>query len=36
MDFLVPHHLIDGGVIGIALILHYFFWFSNGTIHVDP
>nr|WP_284145202.1 YitT family protein [Peribacillus frigoritolerans] len=28
--FLVPHHLIDGGVIGIALILHYFFSFQTG------
>ncbi|MCK1994147.1 YitT family protein [Peribacillus muralis] len=28
--FLVPHHLIDGGVIGIALILHYFFGFQTG------
>jgi uncharacterized membrane-anchored protein YitT (DUF2179 family) len=23
--FLVPHHLLDGGLIGIALILHYYF-----------
>ncbi|WP_084786666.1 YitT family protein [Bacillus tuaregi] len=23
--FLVPYHLIDGGIIGIALILHYYF-----------
>ncbi|AMM95337.1 YitT family protein [Peribacillus simplex] len=28
--FLVPHHLIDGGVIGIALILHYFYGFQTG------
>ncbi len=28
--FLVPHHLIDGGVIGIALILHYFFGYQTG------
>jgi len=28
--FLVPHHLIDGGVLGIALILHYLFEFQTG------
>ena len=28
--FLVPHHLIDGGMIGIALILHYYFEFPVG------
>nr|WP_263327305.1 YitT family protein [Neobacillus sp. Marseille-Q6967] len=28
--FLVPHHLIDGGILGIALILHYFFHFQTG------
>jgi len=28
--FLVPNHLIDGGIIGIALILHYFFDFQTG------
>lgn len=28
--FLVPYHLIDGGIIGIALILHYFFDLQTG------
>jgi len=28
--FLVPNHLIDGGIIGIALILHYYFEFQTG------
>ncbi|WP_239093990.1 YitT family protein [Bacillus sp. B15-48] len=28
--FLVPHHLLDGGIIGIALILHYYFDFQTG------
>ncbi|MEH7009532.1 YitT family protein [Neobacillus niacini] len=28
--FLVPNHLIDGGILGIALILHYFFHFQTG------
>lgn len=28
--FLVPNHFIDGGVLGIALILHYFFQFQTG------
>ncbi|MFJ7830834.1 YitT family protein [Peribacillus sp. NPDC097284] len=28
--FLVPYHLIDGGIIGIALVLHYFFDFQTG------
>lgn len=28
--FLVPHHLIDGGVDGIALILHYYFDYKTG------
>ena len=28
--FLVPHHLLDGGVTGIALILHYYFSFPTG------
>ncbi|RFU67713.1 hypothetical protein D0469_14125 [Peribacillus saganii] len=32
--FLVPHHLIDGGIIGIALILHYFFDFQTGVTMV--
>ena len=28
--FLVPHHFLDGGVTGIALILHYYFGFPTG------
>jgi uncharacterized membrane-anchored protein YitT (DUF2179 family) len=28
--FLVPHHLLDGGMTGIALILHYYFGFQPG------
>lgn len=28
--FLVPHHLLDGGIIGLALILHYYFDFNAG------
>ncbi|MGX6445156.1 YitT family protein [Neobacillus sp. K501] len=32
--FLVPHHLIDGGILGIALILHYFFHFQTGMTMV--
>ncbi len=28
--FLVPHHLIDGGIIGLALILHYYFDLQAG------
>ena len=32
--FLVPHHLIDGGVLGIALVLHYFFNFQTGVTMV--
>src|SRR3954463_12370588 len=28
--FLVPHHLLDGGFIGIALIFHYYFHFKVG------
>lgn len=28
--FLVPYHLLDGGIIGLALILHYFFEVSAG------
>ncbi|MGG3466175.1 YitT family protein [Neobacillus pocheonensis] len=32
--FLVPHHLIDGGILGIALILHYFFEFQTGLTMV--
>ncbi|WP_180229962.1 YitT family protein [Bacillus sp. AFS073361] len=32
--FLVPNHLIDGGILGIALILHYFFDFQAGITMV--
>ncbi|MEH7506026.1 YitT family protein [Neobacillus drentensis] len=32
--FLVPNHLIDGGILGIALILHYFFNFPTGITMV--
>ncbi|WP_338449396.1 YitT family protein [Niallia oryzisoli] len=32
--FLVPYHLIDGGIIGIALILHYFFDLQVGLTMV--
>ncbi len=28
--FLAPYHLLDGGIIGIALILHYYFDFPTG------
>ncbi|MBT2681225.1 YitT family protein [Bacillus sp. ISL-35] len=28
--FLVPHHLLDGGMIGIGLIIHYFYGFPAG------
>ena len=28
--FLVPYHLLDGGMIGLALILHYFFDVQTG------
>lgn len=28
--FLVPHHLLDGGIIGLALILHYYFDYNAG------
>lgn len=28
--FLVPHHLLDGGIIGIGLILHYYFGWPTG------
>ena len=28
--FLVPYHLLDGGIIGLALILHYYFEVSAG------
>ncbi|WP_179301801.1 YitT family protein [Neobacillus jeddahensis] len=30
--FLVPNQLIDGGIIGIALIIHYFFHFQTGIM----
>ncbi len=29
--FLVPHKLLDGGVTGIALIIHYYFGFPTGV-----
>lgn len=32
--FLVPYHLIDGGIIGIALIIHYHFHFPAGLLMV--
>lgn len=28
--FLVPHHLLDGGMTGIALVLHYYTGFPTG------
>ncbi|MCS0672790.1 YitT family protein [Cytobacillus firmus] len=28
--FLVPHHLLDGGIIGIGLILHYYYELPTG------
>lgn len=28
--FLVPHHLLDGGIVGVALILHYYFHVQTG------
>lgn len=28
--FLVPHHLLDGGMIGLGLILHYFYGWQTG------
>ncbi|MGG3889663.1 YitT family protein [Metabacillus fastidiosus] len=28
--FLVPHHLLDGGITGIALILHYYLDYPTG------
>ncbi|CAM3783017.1 YitT family protein [Mesobacillus thioparans] len=28
--FLVPHHLLDGGMIGVGLIIHYFYGFPTG------
>lgn len=28
--FLVPHQLLDGGITGIALIIHYYFEFPTG------
>lgn len=32
--FLIPHHLIDGGILGIALLLHYFFEAQTGLTMV--
>lgn len=32
--FLVPYHLIDGGIIGIALIIHYYFHIPVGFLMV--
>jgi uncharacterized membrane-anchored protein YitT (DUF2179 family) len=32
--FLVPHHLIDGGILGIALILHYYLHLQTGLTMV--
>ena len=29
--FLVPHHLLDGGITGIALIIHYYYGFPTGV-----
>lgn len=29
--FLVPHHLLDGGITGIALLLHYYTGFPTGS-----
>lgn len=28
--FLIPHHLLDGGITGIALIIHYYLGFPTG------
>lgn len=28
--FLVPHHLLDGGMIGLGLIMHYFYGWQTG------
>jgi uncharacterized membrane-anchored protein YitT (DUF2179 family) len=28
--FLIPHHLLDGGIIGLSLILHYYFELQTG------
>jgi uncharacterized membrane-anchored protein YitT (DUF2179 family) len=28
--FLVPHHLLDGGIIGLGLIAHYFYGWPTG------
>ncbi|HAQ06496.1 MAG TPA: hypothetical protein DCR24_02835 [Bacillus bacterium] len=28
--FLVPHHLLDGGMIGLGLIFHYFYGWQTG------
>lgn len=32
--FLVPNYLIDGGILGIALILHYFLHLKTGITMV--
>lgn len=32
--FLVPYHLIDGGIIGVALIFHYYFNVPAGLFMV--
>lgn len=29
--FLIPHHLLDGGLMGIALIIYYFFSIPTGV-----
>lgn len=29
--FIVPHHLLDGGIIGIGLIIHYYYQFPTGV-----
>ena len=33
--FLVPHHLLDGGITGLALIIHYYFGFPTGLMYVS-
>ncbi|MGV3465315.1 MAG: YitT family protein [Heyndrickxia sp.] len=32
--FLVPHRLLDGGVTGLALILHYYYGFPTGFVMI--
>ncbi|WP_141433065.1 YitT family protein [Bacillus sp. 03113] len=32
--FLIPHHLLDGGIIGLGLILHYYFQLPTGLCMV--